>query len=169
MFSVRFLSIPILNIFLPFLVITGDKSLLRPVSFYENLWQICLMDDTLKEIRNELLSLHKTLMDIERANYEAAFGKITNMQLLNLLFEHQNFVWLREISSLVAEIDELFAAKEGVDFDLRNQLIGKSQSLFGESEANKDFKTKYQANLDSESLVGEHHQRLFILFEKEKA
>jgi hypothetical protein len=116
-----------------------------------------------------MLSLHKTLMDIERANYEAEFGKVTNMQLLNLLFEHQNFIWLREISVLVAEIDEMFASKEGINFDLRYELLNKSQKLFDESEENKDFKAKYQANLNTESVVGKHHEKIWSLFEQEKA
>lgn len=125
--------------------------------------------DNLRKIRNELLDLHKTLMNIERANYEAEFGKLTNMQLLNLLFEHQNFVWLREISILVADIDELFASKEGVNFENRFNLLKRSEKLFDESEENKDFKAKYKANLDTDNLVGTHHEKLLNLFEKEKA
>ena len=125
--------------------------------------------DNLRKIRNELLDLHKTLMNIERANYEAKFGKLTNMQLLNLLFEHQNFVWLREISILVADIDELFASKEEVNFENRFNLLKRSEKLFDESEENKDFKAKYKANLDTDTLVGTHHEKLINLFEKEKA
>lgn len=125
--------------------------------------------DNLKKIRNELLDLHKTLMEIERANYEAEFGKLTNMQLLNLLFEHQNFVWLREISGLVADIDELFASKKGIDFESRFNLLRRSEKLFDESEDNKDFKAKYKANLNTENLVSTHHEKLINLFENEKA
>jgi hypothetical protein len=124
--------------------------------------------DNLRKIRDEMLSLHKTLMDIERANYEAEFGKVTNMQLLNLLFEHQNFIWLREISVLVAQIDEMFASKEGINFDLRYELLNKSQKLFDESGENKDFKAKYQANLNTESLVGKHHQKIMNLLGNEQ-
>lgn len=125
--------------------------------------------DNLKEIRNELLSLHKTLMEIERANYEAEFGEVTNMELLNLLFEHQNFTWLREVSALVSEIDELFASKQGVDISLMDNLFLKSKSLFDESEESIEFKRKYRANLDIESSVENHHQRLLGLFENKKA
>lgn len=125
--------------------------------------------DNLKKIRDELLSLHKTLMEIERANYEANFGKVTNVQLLNLLFEDQNFIWLREISILVAEIDELLSAKNGVDKDFAKSLILKSEELFGENAKNEEFSKKYKANLDTERAVEMHHKRLLSLFEKEKA
>lgn len=125
--------------------------------------------DNLKKIRDELLSLHKTLLEIERANYEAKFGKVTNIQLLSLLFEDQNFLWLREISALVAEIDEFFASKEGINEVLGNELLLKSKRLFDEDGENEQFKNRFKANLDTETRVAGHHQRLLNLHEKEKA
>lgn len=138
------------------------------VYFYDILWQIYCMEN-LKEIRNELLSLHKTLMDIEKENYEAQFGKVSPNQLLQLLFDNENFTWLRTISILVVEIDEMLADKKGVDEAFAKSLLKKTESLFDESEEFSDFKTKYKVNLDTESSVGKHHQRLLDLLEKEKA
>jgi hypothetical protein len=125
--------------------------------------------ENLREIRNEMLRLHKTLLEIERANYESKLGKITNVQLLNLLFEDENFVWLREISILVSEVDELFAAKEGVDYDLAASLLKRVKSLFDESETNDEFKKKYRVNLDTETEVAFHHVKILKLSAKEKA
>jgi hypothetical protein len=123
----------------------------------------------LKEIRNEMLRLHKTLMDIERANYEAKNGKVTNTQLLSLLFENDNFIWLREISILVSEIDELFASKDGFDDELERKLFDRTKSLIDESKTHEAFKAKYQANVDTESEVAFHHIKLLKLSAKEKA
>lgn len=125
--------------------------------------------NNLKEIRNELLSLHKTLLEIERTNYEAEFGKVTNIQLLNLLFEHQNFIWLRELSSLVAEIDEIFAKKNGILEAEIEGLFSRAKQLFDGSENYLEFKNKYQANLNTETGIDKHHERLESLFQKEKA
>lgn len=125
--------------------------------------------EKLKEIRNELLSLHKTLMEIERGNYEAEHGKVSNVQLLNLLFEDENFVWLRDISILVAKIDEMFAAKERIDTGLATALFQQTKSLFDDSGQHRNFKRKYQANLDTESEVEKHHQKLQILLSQKKA
>ncbi len=122
--------------------------------------------ENLKAIRNELLGLHKTLLDIERENYEADEGKITNMQLLNLMFEHENFVWLRDISIIVAEIDEMFASKRGIDLELAEALYFQAKSLFDGSENHQNFKSKYQINLDLESTVEVHHQKLQGFFKK---
>jgi hypothetical protein len=123
----------------------------------------------LKEIRNEMLRLHKTLMDIERANYEAKNGKVTNTQLLSLLFENDNFIWLREISILVSEIDELFASKDGFDDELERKLFDRTKSLIDESKTHEAFKAKYQANVETESEVAFHHIKLLKLSAKEKA
>lgn len=125
--------------------------------------------EKLKEIRNELLSLHKTLLNIERANYEVKYGQVTNIQLFNLLFEHEKFIWLREISILVSEVDELFAAKEGVDVERAKDLFSRTMVLFDEGDQYQDFKKKYQANLDTETRVALHHLKIHELLDKKTA
>jgi hypothetical protein len=125
--------------------------------------------ENLKQIRNEMLRLHKTLMEIERANYEAKHGQIANVELLSLLFEDENFIWLREISSLVSEIDELFASKEGIQDEHTEKLFNYASSLFDESEKHLTFKHKYRVNLNTETDVAFHHVKLLKLFAKEKA
>ncbi len=123
--------------------------------------------ENFKEIRNEMLRLHKTLLDIEKANYEAEFGRLSPNQLLQLLFENERFTWLREISILIAEIDEMFASKKGIDEDLKRELYEKTYSLFDEETiANEEFKAKYQANLNTETDVAFHHVKVLKLFAK---
>ncbi len=125
--------------------------------------------ENLKEVRNEMLGLHKTLMGIERGNHEAQHGKVTNVQLLNLLFEHENFIWLREISVLVTDVDELLASKQGIEQAEADRLFARAKVLFDEGEEFYDFKQKYQANLDTESEVAFHHVKIKKLLAKEKA
>lgn len=125
--------------------------------------------EKLKTTRDELLKLHKTLMEIEKESYEAENGKITPTQLLQLLFDNERFTWLRTISILVTEIDEMFADKKGIDEDLAVALLEKTNQLFDESDEFSEFKAKYQANLDTESLVGIHHEKLMKLLQKNKA
>jgi hypothetical protein len=121
--------------------------------------------ENLKEIRNEMLSLHKTLMDIEKENYEVVNGKTTPHQLLQLLLNDEKFTWLRTISTLIVEIDEMFADKKGVNKELQNELYLQVKSLFDldNSEDFKEFKEKYQANLDTETKVAEHHKKILKL------
>ncbi len=122
----------------------------------------------LKDVRNELLRLHKTLMNLERENYESANGPITNVQLLTLLFEDDAFIWLREISILVAEIDELLASKQGIDSGIANSLMAKAEDLIHENSENHVFRTKYHVNLNTETSVSEHHKNLQSIFKKKK-
>lgn len=121
--------------------------------------------ENLKEIRNEMLSLHKTLMDIEKENYEAKNGKLTPHQLLQLLINDEKFNWLRTISTLIVEIDEMFADKNGVNKDLQKELYLQVKSLFDLSSEDDfvDFKKKYEANLDTEIKVAEHHEKILKL------
>lgn len=123
----------------------------------------------LKEIRNELLRLHKTLLDIERANYETEVGRVSNLEFLNLLFANPRFGWLRELSGLVAEIDEVFADKSGVDHEAVGLLLKRSTILFDESNEFGDFKSRYQTSLKTEVSVLKHHQMLTELLKTDEA
>jgi hypothetical protein len=125
--------------------------------------------ENLKEIRNELLRLHKTLLEIEKANYEAEFGKVSPNQLFQLLFDNERFTWLRAISSAVVEIDEMFADKAGIDENLLKSLHQKAGFMFDDSNEFADFKAKYQANLDTETDVSFHNVKIKKLLAKEKA
>ena len=74
--------------------------------------------ETLQYARNILLSLHKSLIDFERAAYERVNGPMNAGQFLNTLLEDQNFAWLRKFSMLIVEIDEMFDLKDGITDDM---------------------------------------------------
>jgi hypothetical protein len=61
----------------------------------------------LKDLRQGLLRLHKTLLDWERAAYERTHGRQTSNALLEALLQDPQFAWLRPISQLVVRIDEM--------------------------------------------------------------
>ena len=65
----------------------------------------------LRELRNALLHLHKTLIDWQRAEYELDHGPMPATQLLQVIFNDQAFAWLRSMSGLIVAIDEALAAK----------------------------------------------------------
>ena len=70
--------------------------------------------EKLRYARNILLSLHKSLIDFERAGYERIHGRLNAGQFLNVLLEDESFVWLRKFSMLIVEIDEMFDLKDGI-------------------------------------------------------
>ncbi len=65
--------------------------------------------EILKNARNLLLKLHKSMLDLEREIYEGIHGKLNATEFLNLLLEDEDFAWLRQFSMLIVEIDEMFA------------------------------------------------------------
>src|SRR6266702_2994986 len=65
---------------------------------------------SLKSLRDQLLRLHKILLDSERAAYERDVARITSTgQYLNLVLEDPWFQWLRELSAFIVLIDETLA------------------------------------------------------------
>lgn len=65
----------------------------------------------LRELRAALLHLHKTLLDWQRAEFEQDHGPMSASQLLQIIFNHEAFAWLRPMSGLIVAIDEALVAK----------------------------------------------------------
>jgi len=121
----------------------------------------------LQELRGKLLHLHKTLLDMERADFERNSGPLNSGELLQLVINHPQFAWLRMISALVVEIDEMLSAEEpATASDVRN-VIARARSLFM-SPADEIFKEKYQAALQREPKVVVAHAEVAKLLRKEQ-
>ncbi|MBT9313516.1 hypothetical protein [Leptothoe kymatousa] len=67
----------------------------------------------LKHFRNQLLQLHKLLLESERIRYEQTNGPIKNKgEFFQLVIGDDAFSWLRPISQFIVQIDEFLTAKE---------------------------------------------------------
>ncbi|MEM9092676.1 MAG: hypothetical protein AAGC93_28605 [Cyanobacteria bacterium P01_F01_bin.53] len=67
----------------------------------------------LKRFRNNLLKLHKLLLDSERNRYEQTNGPIKNKgEFFQLVISDDAFSWLRPISQFIVQIDEFTSSKE---------------------------------------------------------
>ena len=68
------------------------------------------------DLRHGLLRLHKALLDDERARYEKARGGVESSgALLQLVLHDEWFAYLRPLSSLVVQMDELLDADEATE------------------------------------------------------
>lgn len=103
--------------------------------------------EKLKNARNLLLKLHKTLLDNERGVYEQINGPLNATQFLNVLLEDKDFDWLRKFSMLIVEIDEMFAAKDGVHAELIEANLAKVKELIELRVSDEFFNAKYQYSL----------------------
>jgi hypothetical protein len=109
----------------------------------------------LGEVRKPLLTLHKAILDHERAEYEREFGPTTPAAFLQVLINGSGFRWLMPLSTVITNIDESLDAKDATDED----RIGAAQavcSLFtGEESA--EFFERYQALLQASPHVAQLH------------
>lgn len=111
-------------------------------------------------VRTVLLRLHKTLLDYEREGYEREHEKIANSyQLLNLVMSDPWFAWLRQLSELIVEMDELLAAKDAPQEKTGLALIRQAELLLTPAEAGSEFQRKYFAAMQrSPEVVLAHSQ-----------
>ena len=61
----------------------------------------------LSNVRNELLNVHRALVESARLDYERDHGPTTRAQFLQALINDPAYAWLAPLTSLVANIDEV--------------------------------------------------------------
>ena len=127
------------------------------------------MDNTelLRNSRNLLLKLHKALLDHERGIYEGINGPQTAAQFLNTLLEDSDFSWLRKFSTLIVEIDEMFAQKDGYSPEVVEQHITALRSLISMEDEDEAFRARYQSGLQQDLDAAAHQGDLKALLFKE--
>jgi len=113
------------------------------------------MTDTekLRYARNLLLTLHKSLIDFERAAYENVHGRLNAGQFLNVLLEDENFAWLRKFSMLIVEIDEMFDLKDGISDEMVSSNLKKIAELVGMQDEDEFFRAKYRNALQTDPEI----------------
>lgn len=117
----------------------------------------------LKNVRRALLHLHKTLLDMERAVYEQARGRVSSGELLQLVINHEQFAWLRSLSALIVRIDEMLDSEEPVTEDEAESLLAEARALLKPVEAGNNFEQRYFAALQREPAAVIAHRELVQL------
>ena len=111
-------------------------------------------------LRDNLLNLHKLLVDLEREAYEKEQGKVGSGDFLNLLLGDPNFSWLRRISELVVWIDEVLDPKElTADEEIEN-IFTQARKLLTPADLGEDFERKYQDALQQNPDVIMAHKEV---------
>lgn len=113
---------------------------------------------SLIDLRNRLLQLHKILLDDERHTYEAVHGRISSPgAFLQLLLSDSWFAWLRPITSLVVEIDEALAGKDPATEELTYQFLQQARGLLTETENGRGLGKGYFDALQRNPNVAVSH------------
>jgi hypothetical protein len=121
--------------------------------------------EQLTKVRTVLLRLHKTLLDFERQGYEREHGKIENSYaFLQLVMGDPWFAWLRQLSELIVEMDELLAAKETPNEETAAALIENAKLLLTPAESGSEFQRKYFVTMQqSPEVVVAHSEFAAVL------
>lgn len=100
--------------------------------------------ERLGKVRTVLLRLHKMLLDFERGGYEREHGRIdSSYTFLQLVMSDPWFAWLRQLSELIVEMDELLAAKQTPAESTARALIQQADLLLTPLESGSEFQKKY--------------------------
>jgi hypothetical protein len=118
----------------------------------------------LKDVRQALLRLHKTLLDWERASFERANGRLTSNQLLEALLKEPQFAWLRGLSQMVVRIDEMLDDEIPPGAGDLEAVLGHVRDLTSPNETGNPYEQRYYAALqESPDAVFAHRDLVTLL------
>ncbi len=118
-------------------------------------------------LRNYLLRIHKTLLDMERRDYERENGAVNAGELFRLVVGHEQFAWLHNISEFVVRIDETLAGEVPVVPADAATAITLARKMFTPTESGDTFQRKYYDAIQREPAVVMEHAELARLFSAE--
>ena len=102
------------------------------------------------------MRLHSLLLDRERRTYESRHGPVAPHALLHLLLHDDRFAWLRSLSRLMAQVDELVDTDEPVGAADAQRLLRETHRLLKSGDSGP-FQDKYRDALqESPDVVMTH-------------
>ena len=122
------------------------------------------------ELRRGILELHKSLLDAQQIRYEREHGRVKSSgELLGLVLEHPAFAWLRQLSALIARLDEWVEMREEIGDDDLHAVVNALRDLINAEHRNGTFGKLYWEVIDNtpEALVA--HVKLWRLITEKRA
>lgn len=115
-------------------------------------------------IRHAVLELHKAMIDAQRILYERDHGRLeTTSQFLGLVLEHRDFEWIRELSALIAQLDEWREEAEASSDQELADILAALRALIQPGGSHAAFTERYWRMLDSSPEVLVDHVKLWRL------
>ncbi len=118
-------------------------------------------------LREALLRLHKTLLDMERRDYEKVHGAVNAGELFRLVVDDPQFAWLHNISEFVVRIDETLAGEEAITEADARVPLSQARKIFAPTEAGDGFQKQYYNAIQRDPSVVIEHAELARLFNSE--
>jgi len=112
----------------------------------------------LRALSRTLRDVHRGLVDFSRERYELVNGVVRDRgELLRLLLEDEAFTWLRPLSRMIVEIDELTARDVAPTAEEAKKIRARAETLTTASDDPDAFGSRYVALLASEPRVAMNH------------
>jgi hypothetical protein len=100
--------------------------------------------ELLGQLSSLLLEQHKLLLDRERTAYEKIHQSVSGPgALLNLVINDPHFQWLKQISTLVVEIDEALSRNSKATQQTADLLTAQAREMMRPREEGSDFQVRY--------------------------
>ena len=97
--------------------------------------------ESLRQASRALIPLHRALIEASKSDYAFAYGPVDQpTQLFRLVSEHPFFAWLRPVTALIVEIDEL--ARRDFELDEAAAIGERLNRLFG-PDPDEEFASRY--------------------------
>lgn len=119
----------------------------------------------LNDIREQLLHLHKALLEYQKRMYETTNGPVQNPNhYYQLVVSDESFAWLKTLSALVISMDELLESKETKPETEINQITKYTKTILTTTGGgNGAFGTNYTEALKKDEAVAALHANLMKL------
>jgi hypothetical protein len=85
--------------------------------------------EALRAVSKTLLPLHRALIYAAREDYAFAYEPVSPTQLLGLLGDDPFFAWLKPVTAIIVDIDEM-ARRDFERHDV-DEVLGRIERLFG--------------------------------------
>jgi hypothetical protein len=122
----------------------------------------------LRDTRSLLLRLHKALLDSERIVYEQFHGRIASSgEFFRLVLEHEWFSWLRPMSQLIVQIDDVLSPKEPMTLGQAEALLEKTRMLLQPSAEGSSAEKRYYRAIQRDPEVALLHAEAMQLLNPE--
>ena len=102
-----------------------------------------------------LLRTHKSLLDFQKATLEALEQKqYSPYDMLQMAINHPEFEWLRQISILMADMDDRTSDKKNpATAEDLNKFIHRLNEIFDESAPESNFKNRLNVALAKNAVL----------------
>lgn len=115
------------------------------------------------DVRHALLEVHRRLLDAQRIRYEREHGRIeTSGEFLGLVLEHKAFEWLRELSALIAQLDEWLEGGDKAPSSGFEEILASLRTMI-QAGGGSPFNKKYWELAEESPAVLVEHVKLWRL------